>query len=323
MSLISIQNLCKNYEDVQAVRNLNLTVNKGEIFGFLGPNGAGKTTTINILTGLVKPISGKIKILDHDGIHNIKKVQEFIGIVPDESNLYDELSGFQNLVFCGALYGMPKSQRVPRARELLSQFNLDFASSRLFKTYSKGMKRKLTIAAALMHNPALLFLDEPTTGIDVESARQIRKNIKELNKAGTTIFLTTHYIEEAERLCDRIGFIVNGELIAVNSVANLMQEVQQEHIIEFRVDPIVSASISQFKVQFSDYQISIEKETDWWIIRITSLKDIRLQPFLSFFESHQLDISEARRIQPSLEEIFVRITGLALEKMRKEKERKK
>jgi ABC-2 type transport system ATP-binding protein len=146
-----------------------------------------------------------------------KPAQGQMGIVPDESNLYDELSGFENLSFCAALYCIDKSERRERARALLEQFGLEQAGKRPFKTYSKGMKRKLTIAAGIIHRPKILFLDEPTTGIDVASARQIRSLIGELNRRGTTVFLTTHYIEEAERLCHRIAFIVGGRLVRIGA----------------------------------------------------------------------------------------------------------
>ena len=232
MNIIEVKNLTKSFDDFKAVKGISFNVEKGEVFGFLGPNGAGKTTTINMLTGLAKPTSGEITISGKDGIKNIKKVQQIIGIVPDESNLYDDMSGFDNLVFCASLYGMKKEAREKKAKELLNLFSLDDTGNRPFKAYSKGMKRKLTIAAGIIHEPEILFLDEPTTGIDVESARQIRRMIKELNNNGTTIFLTTHYIEDAERLCHRIGFIVGGNVIKVSNVQKLMTEAQQENIVE-------------------------------------------------------------------------------------------
>src|SRR5690554_1099397 len=199
MNVLEVTGLSKEFDGFQAVKNISFSVEKGEVFGFLGPNGAGKTTTINMLTGLARPSAGSIQLGGVDGIKEIKKVQRIIGIVPDESNLYDDLSGYENLTFCGSLYGLNKQERETRARDLLAQFGLDNTGTRPFKAFSKGMKRKLTIAAGIIHHPEILFLDEPTTGIDVESARQIRKLIQDLNAGGTTIFLTTHYIEEAER----------------------------------------------------------------------------------------------------------------------------
>ena len=210
---IKVQGLAKRFGDVQAVNAVDFEVNSGELFGFLGPNGAGKTTTINMLTGLARPDAGLIRIGGIDCTRNPRAAQHLIGVVPDESNLYPELTGFENLCFCAALYGIGKTERQGRARQLLQDFGLTPAAQRKFGGYSKGMKRKLTIAAGIVHRPQILFLDEPTTGIDVASARQVRQLIAELHRNGTTIFLTTHYIEEAERLCGRIAFIVAGRIV--------------------------------------------------------------------------------------------------------------
>ena len=200
-TIIEVRGLTKRFGDVQAVAGVDFDVREGELFGFLGPNGAGKTTTINMLTGLARPDAGSITTAGIDCLKNPKAAQRLMGVVPDESNLYPELTGFGNLTFCGSLYGMAGPEREAKARELLDRFGLALAAGRKFAGYSKGMKRKLTIAAGIIHSPSILFLDEPTTGIDVASARQIRQLIAELHAARTTIFLTTHYIEEAERLC--------------------------------------------------------------------------------------------------------------------------
>ena len=200
--VIEVAGLTKRYGEVLAVNDIGFQVSKGEIFGFLGPNGAGKTTTINMLTGLARLDAGTITIGGIDCTRNPKAAQHLIGIVPDESNLYPELTGFENLCFCAALYGMRKDERQKRARELLEAFGLTDAADRKFAGYSKGMKRKLTFAAGIIHRPPILFLDEPTTGIDVASARQVRQIIAGLHRQGTTVFLTAHYLEE------RLGFKV-------------------------------------------------------------------------------------------------------------------
>ncbi len=320
LEIIEVSGLSKNYNGFTAVNNIDFSVEKGEVFGFLGPNGAGKTTTINMLTGLARPTSGRIDIAGKDGIREIKKVQRLIGIVPDESNLYDDLSGYENLVFCSALYGVRKSEREEGARSLLKQFGLDDTGKRPFKAFSKGMKRKLTIAAGLIHDPEILFLDEPTTGIDVESARQIRSLVRELNERGTTIFLTTHYIEEAERLCDRIGFIVGGRIVKIGTVADLMKEAQKENIVEFTLgsDPVDLKK--QLIEEFRNVTINLRPGNT---LRITSLESIKLMPFMSFFGSRGVDVYEAKIVRPSLEEVFVEVTGIEVEKMKTEKEGKK
>jgi ABC-2 type transport system ATP-binding protein len=321
MHIIEAHNLEKKFGDFQAVKGIDFFVKQGEVFGFLGPNGAGKTTTINMLTGLARPTSGSITISGEDGIAHIKKVQRQIGIVPDESNLYDDLSGYENLVFCASLYGIPKKKRERRAKELLKQFSLDDTGKRPFKAFSKGMKRKLTIAAGIIHEPQIVFLDEPTTGIDVESARQIRKLVKDLNGQGTTIFLTTHYIEDAERLCDRIGFIVGGKVIQVNTVKELMNASQKEHIMEFGLESTCPERIDAALLErFPDS--TIKKRTEQ-TLRIASGTRLDLKLFMDFFNEQRVTINEARIIRPSLEDVFVKVTGLELDKLKKEKEGRK
>ena len=318
MNILEVKNLSKNYNGFKAVKGINFSLEKGEVFGFLGPNGAGKTTTINMLTGLARPTSGSIQIAGEDGIKNIKKVQQIIGIVPDESNLYDEMNGFDNLVFCASLYGLDKEKREKRAQDLLKQFGLADTGKKLFKAYSKGMKRKLVIAAGIIHEPPILFLDEPTTGIDVETARQIRRLIQTLNANGTTIFLTTHYIEEAERLCHRIGFIVEGKVIKIGKTVDLMQETQKVNIIEFTLENDVEPLIKSLRSVFPAIDIHT---IDHFRIRISSPEKIDLMPFMKFFDEKKSLVREAKIIRPSLEEVFVKVTGIEIDRMKKEKEK--
>lgn len=320
MNIAEVRDLSKQFGKFDAVRSISFDLQQGEVFGFLGPNGAGKTTTINMMTGLTRPTSGSIRVAGFDGIREIKKVQGRIGIVPDESNLYEELSGLENLLFCASLYGMEKSKRTQRAKALLDQFGLAYTGKKLFKHFSKGMKRKLTIAAGIIHEPEILFLDEPTTGIDVESARQIRKLIKDLHAQGSTIFLTTHYIEEAERLCDRIGFIVGGQVVSLGRLEDLMQAAQKDHQVVFAFEngsEKLEIVLAQQFPQFSFYREDAQS------LRIVSEEKIDLMPLMKFFDSQQLLMREARIIRPSLEEVFVKITGIGLDKMKKEKEGKK
>ena len=320
--ILEVQNLTKKFDEFLAVNSLNFSVIKNEIFGFLGPNGAGKTTTINMFTGLARPTSGSLFLNGEDYTAHIKKAQEMIGIVPDESNLYEEMDGFENLCFCASLYGIRKAEREHRANDLLRQFDLAEAGKKLYKSYSKGMKRKLTIAAGIIHQPGILFLDEPTTGIDVASARQIRALIKNLNEKGTTIFMTTHYIEEAERLCDRIAFIAKGKIIKIGSIDELMEEAQKERIIQFSFDGTVQINKLEqdFNRQFSQcHFISITDS----LFQVRSATAMDLMPFMSFFNSRGIKVMEAKIIKPSLEEVFVKITGIERDVMKKEKEGKK
>jgi ABC-2 type transport system ATP-binding protein len=319
-SLLAIQvsNLTKRFDEVLAVNDISFQVNKGELFGFLGPNGAGKTTTINMLTGLARLDAGKINISGIDCTSNPKAAQHLTGIVPDESNLYPELTGFENLCFCAALYGIGKNERQKRARELLDTFSLTNAANRKFAGYSKGMKRKLTFAAGIIHQPPILFLDEPTTGIDVGSARQVRQIIAGLHRKGTTIFLTTHYIEEAERLCQRIAFIVNGRIVRTERTTDLLQPVQGKNILLISVSNSAADLSKEMASTFPEYQF---QSTTQGQVRVESTVTVNVGPLIRFLEERGVQVTEARRHIPSLEDVFVQITGIEAELMRKDKEK--
>jgi len=316
--VIEVRNLAKRFGEVVAVSGIDFEVRHGELFGFLGPNGAGKTTTINMLTGLARPDRGSIRIGGIDCTHNPKSAQHLIGVVPDESNLYPELTGMENLCFCGALYGMAKRERESRARALLEQFSLGEAAGRKFAGYSKGMKRKLTIAAGIIHQPPILFLDEPTTGIDVASARRIRQLIAELNHAGTTIFLTTHYIEEAERLCGRIAFIVGGRIVRTDTVENLMWPVQGRHIVELSLEGQAASAEPALRAAFPELETLVVECSR---LRVTSERPVHIGPLVRFFEERGLEVGEARKARPTLEEVFVEITGIEAAAVEREKEK--
>lgn len=315
---IEVEGLSKRFGEVQAVDGVTFTVRQGELFGFLGPNGAGKTTTINMLTGLARPDAGRVRLGHIDCSINPRAAQHLIGVVPDESNLYPELTGLENLCFCGALYGMRRAERESRARELLDEFGLAQAGGRKFGGYSRGMKRKLTIAAGLIHRPAVLFLDEPTTGIDVASARGIRQLLADLHGGGTTIFLTTHYIEEAERLCERIAFIVQGRVVRTAAMDELLRPLQDRHGLLLTVEEGETDLAGELARSFPAYGILTPGPAQ---IRVEAGEPIPIAPLVRFFEERAVAVLEARQVRPSLEETFVQVTGLAAEAMRKEKEK--
>jgi ABC-2 type transport system ATP-binding protein len=322
---IEVRGLAKRFGRVRAVESVDFSVAPGELFGFLGPNGAGKTTTINMLTGLARPDAGSIVIDGIDCVRHPRAAQHLIGVVPDESNLYPEMSGYDNLCFCAALYGMGKAERRRRAGELLESFDLTHAAHRRFGGYSKGMKRKLTIAAGMIHRPRVLFLDEPTTGIDVASARQLRQLIAGLHAGGTTVFLTTHYIEEAERLCDRIAFILSGRIVRVDTVANLVQPVLERHVVRIACDGAAACGAvdgtgavdARLAAEFPHLRFSVAGGEG---IRVEGDGPVRVGPLVRYLEDQGIEVAEARRIRPSLEDVFVSITGLGAEAMRGEKE---
>ena len=226
--VISVSGLYKFYNGLAALNGIDFQIKEGEIFGFLGPNGAGKTTTIRILIGLSRASAGMAKLLGYDIKTHITSAKNGFGVVPEASNLYDELTALENLVFMAQLYGVPGAERLQRAEELLKTFNLWQKKDARFSTLSRGMKRALTIAAALIHKPRLLFLDEPTVGLDVVNARSLRTLIRKLNHQGVSIFLTTHYLEEADILCDRIAILVQGRVVALDTPDNLKQQVKTE-----------------------------------------------------------------------------------------------
>jgi ABC-2 type transport system ATP-binding protein len=316
---VLVHGLTKRFGEVLAVDGLDLEVRAGELFGFLGPNGAGKTTTINMLTGLARPDQGEFSIAGIDCTRRPRSAQHLIGVVPDESSLYPELTGFDNLCFCASLYGIPRRERTARAEKLLSDFGLAEAAGRRFAGFSKGMKRKLTIAAGIIHRPAILFLDEPTTGIDVQSARHIRQLIADLHRSGTTILLTTHYIEEAERLCGRIAFIVKGRIVRTDAVAALLEPVRERQVLELSVSTNPVAAIELLSRAFGGARFSA---VDDGRIRAESSAPLPVGPLVRALEEQGIEVVEARRVRPTLEEVFLQTTGLEATALRTEKEKK-
>jgi ABC-2 type transport system ATP-binding protein len=315
---IEVAHLAKRFGEVKALDDVSFDVARGELLGLLGPNGAGKTTTLNLLTGLARPDAGSIRIDAHDCTRRPRAAQRLVGIVPDESNLYEELSGFDNLCFCAALYGMRKRERRERAAELLQAFGLADAGHRRFATYSKGMKRKLTLAAGIVHRPPILFLDEPTTGIDVASARGIRQLVADLHRGGTTILLTTHYIEEAERLCERIVFLVAGRVVRIDTVHDLLLPERGRQVLLVSLAQPAASWCEPLAGAFPALKAEAASQTE---LRIESAAPVRLGALVRFLEERGAEVLEARRLHPSLEDVFVRVTGVEAEAMRKERER--
>jgi ABC-2 type transport system ATP-binding protein len=318
MDIVRVRNLKKTYGDFTAVDGIDFSIREGEVFGFLGPNGAGKTSTINMMIGLSRPTGGSILVDGVDAVKRPKKAQALMGVVADESNLYDDMDGFANLCFCASLYGMRKAERERGARLLLEQFNLAGAGKRPFSAYSKGMRRKLTIAAGIIHAPRVLFLDEPTTGIDVESARQIRELILELKRRGTTVFVTTHYIEDAQRICDRIAFIVGGKIVAGGTVGELMENAARGHTIQLAAAGSVDGLAAGLQARFQGCRV---RAGEGGSLLLTSQERIPLLPVVQYFDERGIAVFEARELRPTLEDVFVQVTGIESASLKKEKEK--
>ncbi|MCJ7506276.1 ATP-binding cassette domain-containing protein [Candidatus Bathyarchaeota archaeon] len=305
--VIIASGLTKQYAEILAVDHINFKVKKGEIFGFLGPNGAGKTTTIRMLTGLTKPTSGTAKISGRDCVKENLKVKQKIGVVSETSNLYNELSAWDNLTFIGGLYCVDKSTRDKRVEQLLRAFQLYERRNDHLASYSKGMKRRVRIAAALIHAPEVLFLDEPTSGLDVQSSRIIRTLLRELNKEGMTIFLTTHYIDEADQLCGRIAIIRQGRMVVDGSPEQLKSSLQSERIVEVAL----SGSGSDFET-FLKAEPTVKEVTrqgNKYHVHTLNANSV-LRKIVEFATSAKLEIISMSTSQPSLEDVFVKYTGL-------------
>jgi len=231
-SAIVIDNLTKKFEDVTAVDELSLEVKKGELFGLLGPNGAGKTTTINVLCGVLEPTSGSVSVGGYDVRKDPEKIKELIGVCPQDTAVFSYLTGRENVELFGNLHTMSKEKLKRNTDELLGKMSLLEDAKRRVGKYSGGMRRRINLIMALVHDPEIAFLDEPTVGMDPQSRRAVWEFIKELKKQNKTVILTTHYMEEAEELCDRVGIIDHGKLIALGSPEQLKKKFGAKNLEE-------------------------------------------------------------------------------------------
>ncbi|WP_232619129.1 ABC transporter ATP-binding protein [Acetomicrobium sp. S15 = DSM 107314] len=307
--------MVKRYGDLVAVDGISFDVEKGESFGFLGPNGAGKTTTIRMLTGLSKPTAGKAELLGLEVTLNAAGAKGFTGVAPEVSNLYDELTALENLIFMGKLYGVTSKDRRERAEALLELFRLQEKRDHPFGTLSRGMKRALTIAAALIHNPKILFLDEPTVGLDAMAARSLRKTIRELHDQGMTIFLTTHYLEEADILCDRVAIIVKGRIVMTGRPEELKEMATKEQAVEFTVSGDALTLVEPLAALTGTKPMLINSST----LRCSGTTNCLLPHICRAAQDAGAEIVSINTVKPTLEEAFVRITGLSPTVMATEK----
>jgi len=294
----------KNQQEkvIKAVDDITFKVEKGEIFGFLGPNGAGKTTTIRMMTGVLKPTRGTIKIFGLDAWKNQIVVKQVTGNVPEMANVYLSFSGWQNLMFIGEIYGVSKKERIKRAKDLLLKFDLYEKRDLKARKYSKGMKQRLLLCLALMSNPNILFLDEPTSGLDVQSAKIIKQLITEYNKRGVTIFLTTHDMEVANELCHRIAIINHGKIISLDTPINIRKITEEYQAIDLSFANGVNIQDIE-KLQ----TIKEVQEVQGGIHVIVEDIHNSICELVDYIKSHNITIKHLSTHQPKLEEAFLKI----------------
>jgi ABC-2 type transport system ATP-binding protein len=303
---IEVQQLTKYYGNHLAVDHISFEVFQGEIFGFLGPNGAGKTTTQRMLTTLLIPTSGQIVINGHDLAHDAYPAKRIMGMVPEESNIYTELTAWDNLIFTARLYRVPSSKRAARTRELLEAFGLWENRAVKTKNFSKGMRRRLSIAMAIIHQPSLLFLDEPVPGLDAQSARAIRDMIRQLNAAGTTIFLTTHDIEEANQLCDRVAIINHGKIAAVDTPERLKAAFRRVQSVEVALEP--GGRVEKDELNRLSGVTQVTKAGDKWRLYTEDPSSL-VHQVVPYAERKGIRVTHMSTLGPSLEDVFLEITG--------------
>jgi ABC-2 type transport system ATP-binding protein len=314
---IYLDKVTKRFGEFTAIDNLNLAVKYGEIFGLLGPNGSGKTTTINLISGLSKPTSGTIRILGYDVLHETKSIYAVLGTVPQETALYEELTAWTNMSLHADLYGISRSKRDKSITDMLNLVELSDRSNSRVSTFSGGMKRRLALARALLHEPKLLYLDEPTLGVDVQSRRAIWNYILDLKKNGKTVLLTTNYLEEANALCDRVAIVDKGKLVVLDTPSNLKRRYG-DTIIDIETTRILSQSLLEKIHLLSGVSKVIQNEHR---IKVAISGDASddgdenngsTTGRLIMLITQETNLKTILQRDPNLEEIFLSLTGSRL-----------
>ncbi|HXD11248.1 MAG TPA: ATP-binding cassette domain-containing protein [Anaerolineales bacterium] len=310
-NILEVKDLVKQYGDFTAVKGISFDIKEGEIFSLLGPNGAGKTTTISMLSTLYTPTSGDATIGGHSITKDPMAVKQVIGVVPQDLALYEDLTAKENLFFWGQMYGLSGKALNSRVDEVLEQIGLTDKAKNRVKTYSGGMKRRVNIGVGLLHKPRLLFMDEPTVGIDPQSRRAILDTVKDLNKQGMTVLYTTHYMEEAEELSDRVGIIDHGELIAIGTQAELTRQVGETDTLILRVgesddpEPLAQSLKGLKGVQHAEV-------SDHGVAIVTPSAEEILAAVVSKANERGIKIRTMEIREPNLEAVFLNLTGRAL-----------
>ncbi len=311
---IRVEDLKKYFEDVKAVDGISFEIKKGECFSFLGPNGAGKTTTINILACYMKPTSGVATLFDYDVVKEPKKVKQHIGICPQENIFFEELTVFENVMFFGKMYNVDKKELLERANDLILKVGLEEKRKTRADKLSGGMKRRLNLIIGLVHDPDVLFLDEPTAGLDPQTRRLIWDYIRELKTRKKTIFLTTHYMDEADELSDRIGIIDYGKIIAMDTPDGLKATIGKGDMLEIKLEGKKDAILQKTEeIKNLDYVLSSYYVEEDLITRIMAMDGIgKIGKIIKFFTSVDLNVVDVNVKANSLENVFIELTGRSL-----------
>ncbi len=301
MPALEVRSLSKHFGEVEAVKDISFSVNQGEFFGLLGPNGAGKTTTIRMIIGVLKPDAGSVQIEGVDLGKNYFEAKSKIGAIPEVGNIYPDLSARENIDLVGRFYGLSKSVRQERADKLLADLNLKERGDDLARKFSKGMRQRVSIACALVNEPPILILDEPTEGLDVMSRRLIIDKVKEMNQKGSTVILTTHNIEEANKLCQRVCIINKGAIVAIDSPERLRRTAEKMQIIEVSFSKKIDAAWFN-----SDIITRSEQCGDKWHF-YTEDPDKAIEHIVKIKEKMDLKIISMGTTGPTLEDVFVKL----------------
>lgn len=310
-AILEVRNLSKKYGDFQAVKDISFEIGEGEIFSLLGPNGAGKTTTISMLSTLYDPSGGDALIGGHSICQNAMAVRQIIGVVPQDLALYEDLTARENLIFWGQMYNLSGKLLTSRVDEVLEQIGLTDKAKNRVKTYSGGMKRRVNIGVGLLHRPRLLFMDEPTVGIDPQSRRAILDTVKELNQQGMTVLYTTHYMEEAAELSNRVGIIDHGELIAIGTQKELTQQVGKSETLILHLgenDDPQALALALTGLEGVLQANAVENEVS---IITPDAEDV-LAGVVGKANERGIKIRSIDIREPNLEAVFLHLTGRAL-----------
>ena len=305
MPVLSVEGLAKSFGEIHAVTDVSFAVEPGEIYGLLGPNGAGKTTSISMICGLLKPDRGEVAINGQNFGANPRKAQEAMGVVPQEIALYEELSGLENLIFWGRIAGLSAAKAKTRAGEILEMLTLTERSKEAVKNYSGGMKRRINIGCALMHQPDLVLMDEPTVGIDPQARRNILEFIRGLAASGTAILYTTHYLEEAETLCNRIGIIDNGQLHAEGTLAELQARLGGDRVFILEGN-FEDSHINGWDGFREDFELLHQNADQLMVVARKEQTPADSLAALLNMPGHFENITLKK---PSLNDVFIRLTG--------------